>query len=366
MNMRQGRIGKQEAAALALLACVTSGLFSMNTKTLYASGNSAYLSSALAAMLSLLSLLPVAGVMRRKGIRDLGTLYRFAFGPLLAPLAAALTLTAILYAAVMPLIRLLLIMDRYVYPEANVENIALYLLPCVLTLAWMGLEILGRTAKLFVIPVLLSLVAAFCIAIPSYEAFRLYPLLGNGLGEALWHGVTGMARFLPGLLCLLICGCGVHGPKNAAQGAAVGAVGSAATVGSAQLFMGMAYPYYMLSRIPAPMYRVTMAASGAKAYLRADKVLLFFWILGAMLAGGFYAYAGALVFAGASRMRDIRPAVAAVAALVCALAMLGQLNVEQFQDVENFLRDTVWVFALAPPLLAAVIASLEKGKYSSV
>ena len=362
MNMRQGRIGNQEAASLALLACVISGLFAMNTKTQYANGNSAYISSPLAAMLSLLVLLPIYFVMRRKGIRNLAELYRFAFGPVLAVLAATLTLGSILYAAAMPLLRLLLIMDQYIYAQAALQNIALYQLPCVLILSWMGLEILGRTAKLFVIPVILSLVATFLIAIPAYEAFRLFPLLGNGLPQALWYGVTGMGRFLPALLCLLICGTGVHGPKNAAQGAAIGAVGSAVIVGGSRLLIGMAYPYYMLSQMPTPMYRVTMAVSGAKVYLRADKILLFFWILGGMLAGGFYAYAGALVFAGACRMRDIRPAVAAVALVICALAMMGHLSLDYADEVERFLQNTVWAFSAAPPLLAALVAAFKKGR----
>lgn len=365
MNLRQGRIGKQEAAAMAMIACISCGVFAVDAHTTYAAGDSAYVSSALAAMLSLLMFYLVAEAMRRKHCETLSQLYRLAFGRVLSVPMAFISMLALLYAAAMPLAQLLLIMNHYVYVHAPTPHIALYLLPCLLILAWMGLEIIGRTAKLLVGIILISFLVAYIIAIPAYEPFRLYPLLGNGLAETLRRSATGTVRFFPALLCLLICGRGVHGVENAASGAVAASVGGGLVASVTQLFLGMAYPYYMLADMPAPLYRLTMAVSGAKVYLRADKVLLFFWMLAGMIAGGLFAYAAALLYAGATRIRDIRPAVAAVVSVICAVALMGQLNLPQFIEAADVLINFAWLAALLPPLLASMIAVLKKEMVSA-
>ncbi len=345
---------------MAMIACISCGIFLMDAHVAYDSGDSAYVSSALAAMVSLLLFYLVAEAMRRKRCENLSQLYRLAFGRVLSVPMAFISVLVLLYTAAMPLAQLLLIMNHYVYVHAQASDIALYLLPCLFILAWMGLEIIGRTAKIFAGVILISFLIAYIIAIPAYESFRLYPLLGTGLPEILHVSAIGTVRFFPALLCLLICGRGVHGVQNAASGAAVAAVGGGLVAGTTQFFLGMAYPNYMLAHMPAPLYRLTMAVSGARVYLRADKVLVFFWMLAGMIAGGLFAYAAALLYAGVTRMRDIRPAVAAMVSVICAATLMEQLNLSWFIDTAAVLMEFAWLAALLPPLLAAMIAVLKK------
>ena len=302
----------------------------------------------------------VAEAMRRRRIKNLAELYRFAFGRWLCVPAALVTVLTLVYAAAMPLVQLFSAMNHYVYVEDKAASLALYLLPCLLLLAWLGLEILGRTAKLFIWLLLLSFLCVFLIAAPFYEPYRLFPLLGDGLFAVLRHSAEGMLRFFPALLCLLICGTGMHGVENAASGAAIGAIGGGVVVTATQLLLGMAYPYYMLAKMPLPMYRMTMAATGARAYLRADKVLLFFWVLSGVIAGALLAYAAALLFAGVTRMRDIRPAVAALSITVSAVTLMGQMNLVPFFDVAGAMWAPIWLAALLVPLLAAMLALLRR------
>lgn len=360
MNLKQGRIGKQETASIALIACVACGIFSMNTTTVYASGNASYLSSAVAALLSLLLFYVIAEAMRRTRCKNLAQLYRFAFGRLLSIPIAFFTLVMLIYTAAMPLIRHLLIMNQYIYVLDEVHKVALYLVPCVLLLSWMGLEIIGRTAKLFAVLILLSFAVALIIAIPAYKSYRLYPLLGTGLKNTLLFSLTGVGRFFPPLLCLLVCGTGVHGVENAAVGAAAGALGGGLVTAIVQFLLGMTFPYYMLFDMPAPLYRLTMAVPSGSMFLRADKLLLFFWLLSGLITAGYFAYSAALLFTGTARMRDIRPASASVALVVCSVTLMGQLNLKPFLMVIQFLWDKAWLALLLPPMLAVFITLFKK------
>ena len=65
MKLRQGRIGRQETLAAAAVAVAVSGIFTTDNASLYVKGNSAYVSTPIAAALALLAFLLVAGAMQR-------------------------------------------------------------------------------------------------------------------------------------------------------------------------------------------------------------------------------------------------------------------------------------------------------------
>lgn len=356
MNLREGCIGKQETAACAWIACWICGLFSMNTQSFYENGNASYLATVLSALLALLATLLTAAAMRRSGCENLAALYRYAFGRALAVPIGLITAFTLVYAAVILLVRLLMIQCRYVYVESEMPLVALYVLIGVLVPAWMGLETVGRTCKLFWKLLLFCVVVVVLIAFPSFQLFRLYPLLGNGVPALLLQSVTGTARYLPALVGLIICGVGVQGMSCAASGATIGAVGGGLTAGALELSIGLTYPYGMLASMHSPMYRLTMAVRTGSAYLRTDKLLLFFWTLAGVLSGGYFVYAAALLAAGVTGMRDIRPAVGVFATVTGALMLMGQLNLSAYERAANALWDTAWIPMLAPPLLAALIA----------
>ena len=360
MNYKEGRIGRQETAAAAGIACAMSGMFAVNTARFYEKGNSGYFSSILSALLSLMAALLIGAVMRKKRIPHLGELYRRAFGPVCVVPVALMSSLLLAYAAAAPLIRMLMILCRYVFIEAPVQRSALYFVACILALGVAGLEVIGRTARLFVMLILGSVLVTFVVAAPAFEAFRLFPLLGNGMPDALWLSVTGISRFFPALLTLLICGEGVHGMENAATGAAVAAgAGGLLTAGS-QLCLGMLYPAGMLAGMHAPMYRATMSVHTGGAMLRTDKLLLFIWTMGGLIAGGFYTYAGALLYAKSTGMRDVRPGVTALGALAGTMTLLGMLNLDWLERAAAFLSEFGWACFLLPPLLAVGIVLIRR------
>ena len=360
MNWKEGRIGKQETAAMAWIACWISGIFAMNTENFYAHGNAAYLTTVLSAMLSLAAFYLIAEAMRRKRCENLAALYQRAYGRALALPIGLCTALALVYAAVIVLVRLAMILSRYIYAESDVPNASLYFYICVLALAWMGLEIIGRTCKLFLKLIIFAAIIQVIIALPALSVFRLYPLPGATLPEILWQSVTGVGRYFPALLGLLICGTGVQGIRNAVSGARIGAAGGGLLAGGMELVIGMAYPYHMLSNMHSPLYRLTMAVRTDDGYLRTDKLLMFFWALAGMLAGGYYAYAASLLYAGTSEMRDVRPAVGAIVAVIGALMLLGQMNLPAYERVAEVLWDAAFFCMLLPPMLAAMLVSLKR------
>lgn len=362
MNLREGRIGKQEAACTAAIAALISGMFSLNTQSAYQKGNSLYLSTILAALLSLAVFLFAADAMRRCGARELSGLFRMAFGRFFGRVAGVLTALSLLAAASLPLMRMLLILCRYIFVETEIPHVAAYFIPCLIVLTWFGFETLARTGKLFFVVTVLSFITVFWIASPAFETYRLFPLLGNGIPDMLWGAVRGMSRFLPALAALLICGEGVQGVDNASAAGCRAAVGGGVGAAASQVLLGMTYSYDELSGMHSPMYRLTMAVRTGSTYIRTDKVLLFFWTAASLLTSAFYTYAASLLYCRSASLRDIRPAVLCGAAAVAALTLVSHMNFKWFETGAEILLQFLWAALLIPLLLAGLLARIRAGR----
>ena len=362
MNAREGRVGRQEAAALGILSCIAMGIFAREAHGAQQGGSGRYLACAFGAALALLVYVAVAGGMRAKGVPDLAALYTRAFGRVFGAAASLITALLLCVSAAEPLAGVFAILDGSIFLDAPVENVSFYALACLLFLALMGLETLTRTAKLFLKAVLLAMLVYVVVAAPAFEAFRLYPLLGEGLRGTLSAGLSESGRFLPVLLALLICANGLHGVENASVAAYASILVGGAVAAGVLLCIGLTFDEGMLAAVDAPVYRAMMAARTGSAYARADKLLVFFWAIAVLLCGGFFAYAAALLHMRAFRMRDVRPAAAAYAAAVAALMLLVRLG----SDAAARLIEAAERFAFLPltllPLTAALIASLKRGE----
>ena len=157
MNLREGRIGRQEAACLAAFGVAVNGLVYPNDAALYAHGNAAYLAAPLSLLLLLAAFALVARAMERRASAHLGGFLCDALGGLAGRAAALALIGYLVVSAAVPLIQFLLSMHRYVFPNSSVQNIALYFLPPLIGLSLAGLETLGRTARICLWPFALML-----------------------------------------------------------------------------------------------------------------------------------------------------------------------------------------------------------------
>ena len=359
MNLRQGRIGRQEALCAAAIAAGASAVFATDTGALYAKGNSAYLSTPLSALLSLGAFLLAARAMQRRGDRNLWELLHDGFGSVIGRAAALLCGAVLIFAAAGLLSRFSLMLGRFVFPEASEWQVLAYLAAASFLPAWMGLEGVGRTARLFIWLLLAAVLLALLLAAYNYQPHRLAPVLGDGLPNMAALSFRDTALFFPALAGLLIVTRGVHG-VTAAKRAGYGAGIAAGIVGSlCQVCLGMTYSYRDLAQMHSPMYRLTMNFRSGGYYPRLDLLLLMGWTLSGALGAAFYIYAAALLFAEAFQQEDIRPTVAAFAAVTGGAALLMHVETDFTRTLGDVVSRFGWLAALVPVLSASALAALK-------
>lgn len=362
MNLKQGKIGGQEAICLGAAAACMSSIFTPDSEILYAQGNSAYISMLLSAALALAVFIVAARAMRTVKVNNLWELLRRGLGPVLSRVAAVLYALLLVFMAAALLSRFTLMLGRFVFPMAQEWQLLLYLLAAACVPAWMGLEGLGRTARLLAWVFFAALAGALLLAAYNYEPHRLAPFLGDGTLHLAELSARGITLFLPALLGLLIAGSGIHGAKHARRAGYAAGIISGALASLSQLCMGMTYTYKDLAEMHSPMYRLTMGFKTGGYFPRLDTLLLFGWAMTGMLASGFYIYIGALLFAQAFAQKDIRPAVAVFSGCVGAVALLLHLPAGFMSGILAFWSRFGFLLAATPVLLAAWIAQAARGR----
>lgn len=362
MNLREGRVGKQEAAAAVAISCLSCGVFTFDAKTAFANGNGTYLASAGAAALSLLLFLLAAAAMKKANATDLASLYRTGFGAAFAGVFGFLTALLLVFSAAVPLARIIIVLSRYIFSNAQTANVAFYPLVCMSVVALMGLETIARTARLLFLLIALSFVMLILLAIPVYEGYRLYPLLGGNAGKTLYSAVQASTRFFSGLIALLICMRGAQGADSAAQSGKAGLIVAAVLTVLTQLCLGMTFPYAVLNGMHTPIYSMITILRSGNSHFRLDKLFLFLWMTGAMIGGAFLSYAAARLYAGCTAMRDVRPAALCFTALTATLALAANLSADLPVPLIRSLGEGAWIALVGLPLVAVAIVLMRQRK----
>ena len=242
-------------------------------------------------------------------------------------------------------------------------KLAMYVLPTVLFVAWLGFETIGRTAKCFALLLLIVLAVSILTASSEFETYRLYPFPGSNIGLLTRQAFSQSGAFLPALLSLLITCTGLQGTHHAKKAGVIAALISAAVCAAAQLAVSLAFTYTELGDLFMPLFRINNLKSLETHLLRMDKLAHIAWLTGGMLTGSFYIYSASLLFSQVFGVRDIRPVLSSNVLLV------GLLIIIDFEGIMRFLPDPRaanaeygFIFIAVPTALAAFIGAVSAKK----
>ena len=182
MNLREGRIGVREGISIAAIAMCTSGLLTFDTKNTYACGNAAYITLPVGGIIALVFFIIVLAAMRRSGAKNLSELILSAFGGTIGTAVTLVLMLCLLAAAYSPLSGFIQVLHGLFFNGIGYGKLAMYVLPTVLFVAWLGFETIGRTAKCFALLLLIVLAVSILTASSEFETYRLYPFPGSNIG----------------------------------------------------------------------------------------------------------------------------------------------------------------------------------------
>ncbi len=349
MNLRIGTFGKQESAAIVLLASFIGGCFSFDSRALFGNGNASYLVQILALIQSLLLFEAVVWALRVRGGNDLSALIGDARWK--KALAVPLIL-ALLIAAIQPLGSFLVTVTEYVFVESKQVTVCLYLLPSLFLLTVLGAETIVRTARVLLPILLLSIVAALLSGLGQYRWYRLYPIpFRDPYGIFMLAGSAQLRTCAP-LLALLCIGEGTQDRMAMRNAGRIGAIAGGLTAAAALFALSLTFPYTELKMMPSPFYRMLVEVRAENPTLRLDRAVLFLWLGAAVLIAAFYLYAACVLFAKTFGVRDSRPPALLLSGIAVTLMLVLYYDSELTVAVLQGLYQNSWALISVPiPLI---------------
>ena len=357
--MKTGRIGYAEGIALTAISLFINGLFSADSRTAYANGNSTYLSIPLAVMLSLI--LTMLLMNASKNDENLPELMRRGTGRIGAAILSLPIAAAFVLAAAKPLVGFAEVLHRLVFDGVSYWAILLYVFPVTVFIAWKGFESLGRLALIFSGLILASVVIAAVSASPEFDSSRLYPLLGTGPKEFLSFTASETLFLLPPLIAAHINLKGLNGREQARKIAVISALLAALLVGLTQLALGLIFPYKVLAGLLLPLYRINFLSLSQSYVLRLDKLFIMVWLTGSIISSAYLIFSASLLVTSAFGARNNTPAVLALSFAVLAVMSVGfTAELGAADALLRFETGPAPLLAVLPLLLAAVLSVMKR------
>lgn len=363
MKLKEGRIGIQEGMFAAAVTLCMNGIFSINPEYAYSQGNSTYLSIPLSILLSAAFFLAITLLMKRTGTKALDELMTVTVGKIGAKVMAVPLILALLLCAVTPMIQFIELMHAMLFSNSSYVAIIAFIFPSIMIIAWQGMESIGRIAKCFGVFLLLMLIVAIATAIPTFETYRLYPIMGDGAAHFAGFTASQTLSFLPPLLALLIIGRSMQGVEHARRAGLYAALTAILVCGITQFALSLVYTYQGLADSFVPLYKINTLNLSESRFLRLDKLFAIAWLNGCMISSAFCIYAASLLFAKTFSQRDVNPSVAAISCVAIGATIVKlRSSAASETAVEAAIVRYGAMLAAAPLAVVAIIGLIKRKK----
>ncbi|MEG1547951.1 MAG: GerAB/ArcD/ProY family transporter [Clostridia bacterium] len=353
MRLNEGRIGRQESVSMLGLALFVSAVFTVNSKDAYGSGNSTYVWLPASVALAFLIFWTAAYAMDKCSIQHTGELFSHAFGKVLGSIFTYILVASLLFSAYLPLSCFAEMIHNFIFIDSSYIAVTMWMIPVVALLSFWGLECIGRVSKCFAAFLAILLLASFAAPAASFESYRLYPLMGDGINSTISHAVKTVFKLLPALMAVLGMINGVQGAVNARKYGIIAAAIALFMCAVTQLTLSLTYTYCDLADMYAPMYRLNMSLLFESYFFRVDKISLFLWLISGLITAAFYIYAAAILICRQGKGRDTRPVTLSATTIVFSIILLESSGWYTLINGAAAWLEEYGYLIIAPPILFA-------------
>jgi spore germination protein KB len=195
-----------------------------------------------------------------------------------------------------------------VYPHTPQTFAVVALTLCTLYGAWGGTASLIRLCRLFLPPLLISIVLVLVGTYPWGELHYLQPLWGPGTLPLLWQSILLTAIYGPVLFFLMGAGL-VHDRKGLVPAGLAAVAGTAVIFAATKIVLVMTFPYPMGRGITFPMHEMSRLVLGGRFFERIEGLWVYVWVFGTACHLAALIHTAALAYAKSFGMHSHRTAV---------------------------------------------------------
>lgn len=243
-------------------------------------------------------------------------------------------------------------------PDTPISMVTLSFLAGTVTVAYLGLEAVSRTARFLVVVLVVSTLALVLLTVPFWQGHAFYPLLGGGVWEVLRGALITTGNYVHILLLGIIYPFLPQGKTRM-----VGLLG--VLIAGFFFFLMILVPLLIFTfptatELTLPTFEMTRIINIGRFGQRMEVVFLPIWVFANMIFVSVSMYAGAAVLARLFKLSDYRPFVLAVTVFITVTAFVPQ-NAPQASYWNHAYMSRYSFYALVLIMLALLLISRLKG-----
>ena len=222
-----------------------------------------------------------------------------------------------------------------------------------------GLEVIARCTD-FILPLMVVfIVSIFIFATPEMAVRNLFPILENGFRPVLGGALVAWS-FLGQVVIISTYGAFVNPPRALGWSLIAGLLGIAFFLGLVIMGVVLAFSCCEIERLTFVAYNLARIISLGQFFERIEVLLLAIWIVGVFIKITLNLYVTALGLATVTGLKEYRPLVAPLGALIVVTSILLYRNISQVRN-DLLLVGPGWTLTwqLILPLLLLVVAWLR-------
>lgn len=359
--LKEGRFGLQEAIWLSTITISSKVFYTSPAILIGFVGTAGWYMTLISALTATLGFTFIFLLLRRYPGCDLVEIFELTLGRLLGFVFSAAVGGLLLFNASATIREFTEVLKIYVLPTTPPQFIILGFSLTVGTVSVLGLETIARTAKFFVGFLLASFAFVLLLASNQFDVNQLFPLLGNGIGPTITHGLMRSSAYGEVIL-LAIVAKSLQNLKTVKKAGYISLILSGILISVSILSFSLTFPYYIAREITAPMYQMGTMISYGRFLQRIEPIFLYIWLLSSYISVTAMFYGFLSIYCKIFWIDDLRPIVIPASVILYSFSILpADFSSVVYGSVQS-LRNYGWIVYFVLPLIALVIAVLTNKK----
>lgn len=359
--IKEGKIGVQEAICLVTIAIVNKIFFTSPGYLTRAVGNTGWYMTLIAMCSALVFFTFIYLLLKRFPGKNIVEIYDAVLGRIGGFLFSFILMASfLLYCGV--LIREFVDVTKvYVFPITPPSALIGALLIVATFSVFLGLEAIGRTAKLFAYVALFGYILVVFLSSEHFNVAFLFPILGYGLDRTVTTGLMRSSAYAEVLILAVFAGS-LQGSRHIKKAGYISLLLSGFLLSLGILCFTLEFEYTSVQEITAPIYIVVRIIKYGPFFQRLDPLFLFIWIITTIILVSSLFYTTVSIYCKIFRLQDKRPVIIPVGVLIFSVAIFPKdfpsVVSEYVQGARMYGNITFFIM----PLMALVVALLRRKK----
>lgn len=359
--IKEGKFGAQEAICLMTITISSKMFFTSPAFLARFVATAGWYMTLISAATATMGFTLIYLLLKRFPGKDIVEIFEIALGRFLGfilsfVLSAYLMLTSAIF--LREFIEVIKVFTLPLSPPSFLIGIAVVV---IISLCFLGLEAMARFSRLAGFALLFSYLAIIFLSSQHFDIRRLFPILGNGLGETVVHGLRRSSAYGE-VVTVAVIASSLQGSKYIKKTGYISLVLSGLLISSALLCFALAFPAETGVEITAPVYEMIRQVNYSSFFQRLDPIFLFTWNIATLITVTFLFYCSISIYCKMFRIQDMRPVILPAAILYFTIVLIPKDLISVVTGYIQNSREYGWIIYFGLPLVALIAAVLRKKK----